>query len=132
MITFIKTWICGLLVLSLALQTALAETAECKHHTSKASASEQQFSYTVRGIVRGLPGEGRAKNEILVKHEPIPDYRDEGGTSVGMAAMTMPFYLADKLAAPELKVGDKVEMVLEQHIGARFREEVVSIKRLAD
>jgi len=125
---------CSLAVQALlAVQAASAEAPGCKHHAAAETSSlEQRFSYTVKGVIKALPGEGRANNEILVKHEAIPNYRDEGGNLVGMTAMTMPFYLVDKISTPELKVGDKIEMVLEQRIGRRLSEEVVSIKRLAE
>jgi len=88
------------------------------------------FTYHVKGIVKALPGKGTAANEILVKHEPIPDYRDEAGNVVGMAAMTMPFYLAKGVTTESLAVGDQVEMVVEQRLKPRFSEEVVSLKKV--
>jgi Cu/Ag efflux protein CusF len=91
--------------------------------------ADQVYSYTVTGVIRALPGNGRAANEILVKHDPIPDYRDEGGNVVGMMAMTMPFYLADPQAAANLQVGDTVKMVLEQQLKPTFSEKVTSIEK---
>lgn len=91
--------------------------------------AQQVYSYTVTGIVRALPGNGRAANEILVKHDPIPNYRDEAGNVVGMMAMTMPFYLSDSTSAADLKVGDTIEMVVEQQLKPSFTEKVVSIKK---
>jgi Cu/Ag efflux protein CusF len=93
--------------------------------------AEDSFSYTVRGVVKALPGNGRAANEILVKHEPIPDYRDQSGKVVGMMAMTMPFYLSEKVSADGINVGDAVEMVLEQRLTPRYTESVVSLKKVA-
>jgi Cu/Ag efflux protein CusF len=132
---FTKSLIGSVLILILAVQSAAADSTGCKHHAApqtSSSSSDKQFNYTIKGIIKALPGDGRAKNEILVKHEAIPDYRDEGGELVGMAAMTMPFYISDKISLAEFKVGDKIEMVLEQRIGVKFSEEVISIKRLAD
>jgi Cu/Ag efflux protein CusF len=71
-----------------------------------------------------------ASNEILVKHEPIPEYRDENGAIVGMAAMTMPFYLAKSVSLHGIKAGDAVELVVEQHIRPKFSDQVVSIHKL--
>ena len=31
--------------------------------------AEDAYTFKVKGVVRGLPGDGRAANEILVKHE---------------------------------------------------------------
>lgn len=94
------------------------------------SFAQDVFTYHVNGIVKVLPGKGTAANEMLVKHEPIPDYRDEAGNVVGMAAMTMPFYLAKDVTTESLAVGDQVEMVVEQRLKPRFSEEVVSLKKV--
>ena len=93
--------------------------------------ADQGYSFTVKGVIKALPGNGRAANEILVKHEPIPNYRDEAGNVVGMMAMTMPFYLADVKTLEGLAVGDSVEMLIEQHLKPKFSENVVSIKRVS-
>jgi Cu/Ag efflux protein CusF len=104
------------LIASLALSTsALADTA---------------YHFTVNGIIKGMPGDGLAANEILVKHQPIPDYRDESGTVVGMMAMTMPFFLAKGVSLEGIKAGDAVEMKVEQHLQPKFTEEVTSIKKV--
>jgi Cu/Ag efflux protein CusF len=92
--------------------------------------AQDVYSYTVKGVVKALPGNGRAANEILVKHEPIPDYRDQSGKVVGMMAMTMPFYLSEKLSAEGIKVGDNVEMVVEQRLAPRYSESVVALKKV--
>ena len=92
--------------------------------------AQDKYSYTVKGVIRALPGNGRASNEILVKHEPIPDYRDESGKVVGMMGMTMPFYLPEGTSVADLHVGDSIEMVVEQQLKPKFAENVVSIKRV--
>ncbi len=92
--------------------------------------AQDVFSYSVKGVVKALPGNGRASNEIIVKHEAIPDYRDESGNIVGMMAMTMPFYLAKTTKLDGgISVGDAVEMNVEQRLKPRFTEEVVGIKK---
>lgn len=96
---------------------------------SSVARADQVFSFTVKGVVKGLPGDGLAKNEILVKHEAIPSYRDEAGNMVGMHPMTMGFYLSDKVSAEGIKVGDSIEMVVEQTIKPKFNEQVVSLKK---
>ena len=92
--------------------------------------AQDKYSYTVKGVIRALPGNGRAANEILVKHEPIPEYRDESGKVVGMMGMTMPFYLSADAPVSDLHVGDKIEMVVEQQLQPTFAEKVVSIKKV--
>ena len=92
--------------------------------------AQDVYTYHVKGILKTLPGRGTAANEILVKHEPIPGYRDEAGNIVGMAAMTMPFYLASGVKLDSFEVGDQIEMVVEQRLKPRFTEEVVSLKKV--
>lgn len=98
--------------------------------TSSALA-EDGYTFKVKGVVRGLPGAGRAANEVLVKHEEIPDYRDSSGAVVGMMAMTMPFYLAPKVSLKGIAEGDAVEMLVEQRLQPKYTEQVVSISKLA-
>ena len=86
--------------------------------------------YTVKGIIKGMPGDGLAANELLVKHQPIPDYRDDTGAIVGMMAMTMPFFLAEGVSLQGVKAGDAVELKVEQHLKPKFTEEVTSIKKV--
>lgn len=92
--------------------------------------AEETYSFTVKGVVKSLPGQGAAQNEILVKHEEIPDYRDSSGKVVGMMAMTMPFYLADSTSLAGIAVGDSVEMVVEQRLEPKYSEKVVSIAKM--
>lgn len=98
--------------------------------TALAVAADHVYTFRVKGVVKGLPGRGLAANEILVKHEPIPEYRDDTGKVVGMMAMTMPFYLKDVAAVEGLAVGDSVELVVEQQMKPRFSDTVVSVKKL--
>jgi Cu/Ag efflux protein CusF len=92
--------------------------------------AEEVYSYTAKGVVKALPGNGRASNEIIVKHEPIPNYRDEAGNVVGMMAMTMPFYLAEATKIEGINVGDSIELIVEQRLKPKFSEQVVAVKKL--
>lgn len=95
------------------------------------AAADEAYSFTVKGVVKALPGQGTAKNEILVKHEEIPDYRDSSGKVVGMMPMTMPFYLADGLSISGIGVGDPVRLVVEQRLEPKYSEKVVSIAKVS-
>ncbi len=97
---------------------------------SASASAEDTYSFKVKGVVRALPGEGRASNELLVKHEAIPDYRDSSGEVVGMMAMTMPFYLAPELSLKGIAEGDAVELVVEQRLKPKYSEQVISISKL--
>ena len=54
-------------------------------------------SYAMRGEVVRMPAQ--ATHEIVIRHEAVPDFRDDRGQVVGMEAMTMPFSLAPDLPA---------------------------------
>ena len=97
---------------------------------STAAIADTAYFYTVRGIIKGMPGDGLAANELLVKHQPIPDYRDDTGAIVGMMGMTMPFFLAEGVSLQGIKAGDAVELKVEQHLKPKFTEEVTSIKKV--
>ena len=105
-----------------------AIVAACAVSTS--ALADTAYFFIVKGIIKGMPGDGLAKNEMLVKHQPIPDYRDDTGAIVGMMAMTMPFYLKEGLSLDGIKAGDSVELKVEQHLKPTFIEEVISIKKV--
>ena len=69
-------------------------------------------TYTVRGLIRQLPAAGRPGSELLIHHEPIPDFVDAKGRTVGMDAMSMPFPVSDPTLLDGLAVGDRVELDL--------------------
>jgi Cu/Ag efflux protein CusF len=98
---------------------------------SNGAQAQDVFSYSVKGVIKALPGNGRASNELIVKHEAIPNYRDEAGNIVGMDAMTMPFYLSKSVQVDGFSVGDQIEMIVEQRLRPSFTEEVVSLKKSA-
>ncbi len=92
-------------------------------------ADEAPYTFVVKGVIRAMPGDGRADNEILVKHEEIPEYRDSSGKIVGMMAMTMPFYLAPSASLKGISAGDAVELVVQQTLEPKHTERVVSITK---
>ncbi len=106
----------------------LALVAACSLVTP--AVADTAYYFSVKGIIKGMPGDGLAKNEMLVKHQPIPDYRDDSGAIVGMMAMTMPFYLKEGVSLEGIKAGDAVELKVEQHLKPKFTEEVISIKKV--
>lgn len=66
-------------------------------------------TYAARGVVRQLPDPTRpGGGELLIAHEAVPDFVDSEGQEVGMAAMTMPFALADPALLDGLAAGDKI------------------------
>ncbi len=97
---------------------------------TNSAAGLDSTTYSMKGIIKALPGNGRAPNEVLIKHDAVPEYRNRSGEVVGMSAMTMPFYLRKDVSVGELKVGDTVEFKVEAHFEPRFTEEIVSINKV--
>lgn len=96
------------------------------------ASAQNVFTYQVTGTVRAMPGNGRAPNELLVKHDPIPQYRDRGGNIVGMKAMTMPFYLAEGVSLEGIELGDAVEMKVQQQLKPTFSEKVIEVRTVKE
>jgi len=96
----------------------------------KGYAEPESITYTVTGTVKGLPGTGRAPNELLIAHEPIPEYRDVSGKVVGMNGMVMPFYLENGVSLSGIQVGDRIQFGLMASWDPVFKERVVSLKKL--
>ncbi len=70
---------------------------------------EPSATYTVRGRVMMVPIAGRPTTEFQVLHEEIPDFVGATG-AVGMAAMVMPFPLAEGVSLDGVRSGDAVEL----------------------
>lgn len=72
------------------------------------SAPARLDRYTVRGEIAKLPA--RAGDELSVRHEAIPEFKDKGGAVVGMEPMVMGFAVGKELALAGLSPGDKVQL----------------------
>ncbi len=97
---------CLLLGLSVAL-------IGCDNTKDTAAASPQRdpdATYTVRGVIDTLPTPGTTAFLPRIKHEPIPDFKNAAGETVGMAAMAMEFPPAKDVSLDGFAVGDKVEL----------------------
>ena len=68
-------------------------------------------TYLVRGEIRQTPRPGG--REVLIRHESIPDLRDEKGIVVGMESMTMPFAIGPDVDRSLLAAGRRIEFTLE-------------------
>lgn len=64
--------------------------------------------YVVRGEIARLPA--RPGDELSVRHEAIPGFKDRTGATVGMDAMVMGFGVGPGLSLGGLEVGDKVQV----------------------
>lgn len=91
--------------------------------------------YTVRGKVLTLPLAGDPRTELRVRHEAIPDFRDNiKNPPVGMGAMAMPFPISDHALLRGIAVDDVIEITLEvrydRESGLLKDSDTVEIKRL--
>ncbi len=104
--------------------TAAIGTASCSKPAEAPAVTVE--SYAMRGEIVRLPAAGT--REMVIRHEAVPDFRDEAGKVVGMEAMTMPFTLARGVEIEGLAPGDKVAFTLEM----RWRDprEIARISRI--
>lgn len=102
-----------------ALATLMA--AACSGPSAPTSAPGE--SYAMRGEIVRLPAAG--EQEITVRHEAVPGFRDDRGRVVGMEGMTMPFALAPGVALDGFAAGDRVAFTLEMRW-----QETVDIARI--
>lgn len=68
--------------------------------------------YTVRGEVVRPPQDAAGKRQVGIRHEAIDDFVNEAGAAVGMGSMVMSFEAAPGVSLEDLRVGDKVEILL--------------------
>jgi hypothetical protein len=94
----------------IAAVAALFFLAACKgdQPVTPAAPARPPDLYTVRGEIVRLPAPGAERRELAVRHEPIPEFKDEAGAVVGMNAMVMPFRVAPEVPLDGLEKGDKI------------------------
>ncbi len=97
----------ALLLLCMVIPGCSAPTTQEEKAPEEAEAS--QATYRVEGKVRRLPKEGSPRQEVLIAHGALPNFRDRDGEVVGMEAMTMSFPLADTAMLDGLAVGDRID-----------------------
>ncbi len=86
--------------------------------------------YTVRGIVSKLPAAEGPDQNMYIRHAPIPDYKNDSGEVVGMAAMTMPFPVAENVSLEGIEKGDPVEFTFSMRWKPTGHYEIVEITEL--
>lgn len=99
----------GLAALLLLASVVVPGCRERERAGGTASSAAQR--YTFRAEVVKLPDARHAKPQVTLRHEAIPDFRDQSGAVVGMSAMVMPFD-AGPSSLEGIAVGDKVEVEL--------------------
>jgi Cu/Ag efflux protein CusF len=94
-------------------QPAGEGTDSASSQGADSAASPGADVYTVRGEITQLPAPDREGSELMVRHEPMPEFKNAKGEVVGMGAMTMPFPLAEGVSLEGLSVGDEVSLTFE-------------------
>jgi len=92
-----SAWLCALL---------LAPAFACRNREPPAPPTAAR--YVVRAEIARLPA--RPGDELLLRHEAIPGFRDRSGAVVGMGSMVMGFGTAADLPLAGLAPGDPVEV----------------------
>ncbi len=70
-------------------------------------------SYALQGEVVALPDVAAGRPDVLIRHQPIPDFVTADGEVVAMEAMTMPFTLARGVSLAGLGPGQAVTFTLQ-------------------
>ena len=86
--------------------------------------------YTVRGRVDVLPTDAEPRMQIY--HEEIPDFVNIEGEVSGMAAMSMPFGVAEGVSLEGLEAGDFIEFTFEVDWDTDDRLRVTAIDELPE
>ncbi len=93
-----------------------------------------EYSYTSRGVVVGLPEAKFRPGGVIylqLHHENIPDFTLENGVKAGMNEMIMDFpTISPGVSFAGLKIGDKVEFVMEVRWKSEPRFVVTKLERL--
>lgn len=105
-----------------------------------AAQARPEFTYTVRGRIVALPDPDRPFQELEIRHEQIPDFKNREGKVfqsadgvLGMKAMTMPFPVGEGVDLSALAVGDIVEFEFVTIWGPDYPEyRVTSMKPLPE
>ncbi len=87
-------------------------------------------TYQVRGILAALPDPATGAGQLRIRHEAIPDLVGMSGEIEGMAAMTMPFPVAETVDLVGFAAGDAVRFDLRVDWEAPRPVEVTAIERL--
>jgi len=113
---------------ALAVAALLLMLTSCGRTESPAAAGDAD--YEVRGEIAKLPD--ATSPQIWIRHEAIPDFRNEEGEVVGMESMTMPFDVASGVALGDLAPADRIAFRLEMRWGGRAAATVARIEELPD
>jgi Cu/Ag efflux protein CusF len=126
------------LALLLALLFAVAACGgdssadESAEGAAKAEAADEApvHTYTVRGRVEVLPNEDQERIQIF--HEEVSDFVNQQGEVSGMAAMSMPFGVADDVSLDGISEGDIIEFTFQVDWTTPEVSRVTAIEKLPE
>jgi Cu(I)/Ag(I) efflux system protein CusF len=112
-----------LFVLILAISACLQNSAETRNQTVKPTATESPMTTPTPSKNGNYPGKGVVTKIDLKLVSVELDHEEIKGL---MPKMIMEFYVKEKAELEKLKVGDKVDFVVEYRDG---QEKIISIKK---
>jgi Cu/Ag efflux protein CusF len=126
------------LALLLALLFAVAACGgdssadESAESAAKAETADEApvHTYTVRGRVEVLPNEDQERIQIF--HEEVSDFVNQQGEVSGMAAMSMPFGVADDVSLEGISEGDIIEFTFQVDWTTPEVSRVTAIEKLPE
>jgi Cu/Ag efflux protein CusF len=130
--------------LHVALLLALAAAGACSGGDSNADESagtgddetaevaeeSPVHTYTVRGRVEVLPTEDQER--IQIYHEEVSDFVNQRGEVSGMAAMSMPFGVAEGVSLEDISEGDLIEFTFQVDWNTPEVSRVTAIEKLPE
>lgn len=96
-------------VLALSLVIAGCDRSPAERADPAKVRGEPDAVYVTRGRIERLPGDDAGPREILIQHEPVPEFTNAEGIVVGMNVMIMPFPVSPGVSVEGMAVGDPVE-----------------------
>ncbi len=94
----------------------------------KGKSSPPPKTYQVRGVVQHVPT--TVPPALVVRHEAIDHFVHSDGVAAGMHSMTMTLRLHDKVAAGNVKTGDKIAFDLDVNWGRTPPLLITTLKKL--
>lgn len=111
--------------------TVMMMAAGCGSDATPAAAGSKTYTYTVRGEIVQLPSAESVDQQMLIRHEAIPDFINDQGEKVGMMSMTMQFPVGKDVSLEGLAVGDAISFTFDLDWSGTPPYKVVKIEKLA-
>ncbi len=99
----------------------------CGREASTSQDQSKVHSYETRGIIKTMPA--KAGEPIEIRHEAVPNFKNDEGKTVPMDSMQMPFQISDDVSLEGLSEGDKIKFTFDWNWGD-YSMKVTSIEKL--